>query len=77
MGGWVVANQEEDQTAEILPRLMMIELPCRGREARWEEEEEGGVGNRRGEGGQSFKTSVTHSSLFILGKLFLEAIPPY
>ena len=53
-GGWVVANQEEDQTAEILPRLMMIELPCRGRGR-----QDGRKGKRKERGGATVTVTGT------------------
>ena len=54
MGGGLVANQEEDQTAEILPRLMMIELPCRGRGR-----QDGRKGKRKERGGATMTVTGT------------------
>ena len=59
-----IRRRAGDQTAEILPRLMMIELPCTGRRRDGRKRKrKGGQGGLRGDpgqgGGQSFTRTLT------------------
>ena len=63
-----IRRRAGDQTAEILPRLMMIELPCTGRRRDGRKRKrKGGQGGLRGDpgqgGGQSFTRTLTTTCL--------------